>query len=74
MTLTIRNNNDYPVNQIELLCSFGNRDSRFVTARHHRIDGVVKPNSRRTFRHMLVGFVSINANRARCSVLSADWA
>ncbi|WP_439925831.1 hypothetical protein [Nitrobacter sp. JJSN] len=74
VTLTIRNSNDYAVNQIELVCSFRNRDGGYVTARRHTIDGVVKPNSRRTFRHMMVGFVSINANRARCSVFSADWA
>lgn len=74
VTLTIRNSNDYAVNQIELVCFFRNRDGGYVTERRHRIDGVVKPNSRRTFRHMMVGFVSINANRAKCSVFSADWA
>lgn len=74
VTLTIRNSNDYAVNQIELVCSFRSRDGDYVTARRHRIDGVVKPNSRRTFRHIMVGYVSINANRAKCSVFSADWA
>jgi len=74
MTLTIRNSNDYPVKDIELLCSFGSLDGRYVTHRRHVIDSVVKPNSRRTFRHMMLGFVSINANRAKCSLLSADWA
>jgi hypothetical protein len=74
MTLTIRNSNDYPVKHIELLCAFRSRDGDYVTRRRHLIDGVVKPNSRRTFRHLMVGFVSINANQAKCSLLSADWA
>jgi hypothetical protein len=74
MTLTIRNSNDYPVKHLQLLCAFSSRDGKYVTKRRHVIDGVVKPNSRRTFRHLMVGFVSINANRAKCSLLSADWA
>lgn len=74
MTLTIRNSNDYPVKHIQLLCAFSSRDGNYVTRRRHLIDGVIKPNSRRTFRHLMVGFVSINANRAKCSLLSADWA
>jgi hypothetical protein len=74
MTLTIRNSNDYPVKHIELLCSFRSRDGQYVTERRHTIDAVVKPNSRKTFRHMMVGFVSVNTNRAKCSLLSADWA
>jgi hypothetical protein len=74
MTLTIRNSNDYPVKHIQLLCAFSSRDGSYVTRRRHEIDGIVKPNSRKTFRHLMVGFVSINANRAKCSLLSADWA
>ena len=74
MTLTIRNSNDYPVKHIQLLCAFSSRDGNYVTKRRHVIEGVVKPNSRRTFRHLMVGFVSVNANRAKCSLLSADWA
>jgi hypothetical protein len=74
MTLTIRNRNDYPVKHIELFCSFGSPDGRYVTHRRHVIDSVVRPNSRRTFRHMMVGFVSINANRPKCSLVSTDWA
>jgi len=74
MTLTIRNSNDYPVKHMQLLCAFSSRDGNYVTKRRHVIDGIVKPNSRRTFRHLMVGFVSINANRAKCTLLSADWA
>ena len=74
MTLTIRNSNDYPVKHIEILCAFRSRDGRYVTERRHTIDAVVRPNSRKTFRHLMVGFVSINANRPKCSLLSADWA
>lgn len=43
MTLTIRNRNDYPVKHLELLCSFGSPDGRYVTHRRHVIDGVVRP-------------------------------
>jgi hypothetical protein len=74
MTFTIRNSNDYPVKDIRLACTFSSRDGSYATERRHLIHGVVKANSRKVFRRLLMGFVSIGANQVKCAVLSADWA
>jgi hypothetical protein len=74
MTLTIRNINDYPVKDIAVSCTFRSRDGHYVTERRQVIDGIVKTKSRRIFRRKLVGFVSVLARHAKCSLLTADRA
>lgn len=74
LTFAIRNSNDYPVKDIRLACTFSSRDGGYATERRRLIHGVVKANSRKVFRRLLMGFVSIGANRVKCAVLSADWA
>lgn len=72
VTLSIRNTNDYAVKDIDVLCAFTSRDGNYVTERHHVIGGAMRKKSRRTFPRMLVGFVSIGASRAKCSLVAAN--
>ena len=72
VTLTLRNNNDYAVKDIELLCAFVRRDGSHLTDRRRVIPDTVNMKSRRTFAHMLVGFVNINARRAKCAPVAAN--
>ncbi|HEV7881911.1 hypothetical protein [Bradyrhizobium sp.] len=72
ITLTLRNDNDYAVGGIELLCSFSRADGSPVTERRQTIRDAVKKKSRKTFARMHVGFVNITADRARCSLLTAS--
>jgi hypothetical protein len=72
VTLTLRNDNDYAVGDIGLLCSFSRADGSPVTERRQTIHDTVKMKSRKTFARVHVGFVHVNANRAKCSLLSAS--
>jgi hypothetical protein len=72
VTLTLRNDNDFAVGDIGLLCAFSRADGSPVTERRPTIHDTVKMKSRKTFARVHVGFVHINANRAKCSLLSAS--
>ena len=74
VTLTLRNRNDYAVKDIEIFCSFARRDGSHLTDRRRMIHETVKRKSRRTFARVHVGFVNINANRAKCSLVAASRA
>jgi hypothetical protein len=72
VTLTLRNANDYAVKDIEIFCSFARRDGSHLTDRKRMIPDTVNMKSRRTFARLHVGFVNINANRAKCSLVTAS--
>jgi hypothetical protein len=72
VTLTLRNGNDYAVKDIEISCAFARRDGSHLTDRTHIIHDTVNLKSRRTFARMHVGFVNVNANRAKCSLVAAS--
>jgi hypothetical protein len=74
ITLTLRNRNDYAVKDIEIFCSFARRDGSHLTDRSRTIHGTVKMKSRKTFARMHVGFVNVNAKRAKCSLVTAGRA
>jgi hypothetical protein len=72
VTFTLRNDNDYAVGDIGLLCSFARADGSPVTERRPTIHDTVKMKSRKTFARMHVGFINVTANRAKCTLLSAS--
>jgi hypothetical protein len=72
VTFTLRNDNDYAVGDIGLLCAFTRADGSPVTERRPTIRDTVKMKSRRTFARMHVGFINVNASRAKCTLLSAN--
>ena len=72
VTFTLRNRNDYAVRDIEIACSFLRQDGSLLTERRRTIHDTVNMKSRKTFARMLVGFVNITANRARCSLVTAS--
>ena len=74
VTLTLRNGNDYAVKDIEIFCSFTRRDGSHLTDRRRMIHETVNMKSRKTFARMHVGFVNINANQAKCSLVTASRA
>jgi hypothetical protein len=74
VTLTLRNRNDYPVKDIEVACAFARRDGSHLTDRKRVIGDIIDMKSRKTYAGMLVGFVNINANRAKCSLVTASRA
>lgn len=72
VTLTLRNGNEYAVKDIEIFCAFARRDGSHLTDRRRMIHETVKMKSRKTFARMHVGFVNINANQAKCSLVTAS--
>jgi hypothetical protein len=74
VTFTLRNGNDYPVRDIEIFCAFTRRDGSHLTDRKRLIHDTVEMRSRKTFARMHIGFVNINADKAKCSLVTAQAA
>jgi hypothetical protein len=72
VTFTLRNRNDYAVRDIEIFCAFTRQDGSHLTDRKRVIHDTVNTRSQRTFARMLVGFVNISANKAKCSLVTAS--
>jgi hypothetical protein len=72
VTFTLRNNNDYAVKNIELVCAFARHDGSHLTDRRRVIPDTVNMKSRKTFARVLVGFVNVNASRAKCAPVAAN--
>ena len=71
VTLTLRNDNDYAVRDIEISCAFTRPDGSRLTDRTRLIHETVNMKSRKTFSRLHVGFVNVNATNAQCSVVAA---
>jgi len=72
VTFTLRNHNDYAVRDIEIFCAFTRRDGSHLTDRKRLIRDTVEMKSRKTFARMHIGFVNINADKAKCSLVTAQ--
>jgi hypothetical protein len=72
VTFTLRNGNDYAVKDIEISCAFNRLDGSHLTDRKRVIHDTVNMKSRKTFARMHVGFVNVNANKAKCSLVTAS--
>ena len=71
VTLTLRNDNDYAVKDIEISCAFNRSDGGHLTDRTRLIHETVNMKSRKTFARLHVGFVNVNATIVQCSVVAA---
>jgi hypothetical protein len=72
VTFTLRNANDFAVKDIEIACAFKRRDGSHMTDRRRTIHDTVNMKSRKQYAGMLVGFVNVNANRAKCTPVAAS--
>ncbi len=72
VTFTLRNANDYAVKDIEIACAFARRDGSHLTDRRRMIAEPVSMKSRKTYSGMLIGFVNVDANTAKCSAVAAS--
>src|SRR3954451_19066947 len=69
VTFTLRNSNDYAVKDIEIGCAVARRDGSHMTNRRRVIADTVSMKSRKTYSGMLIGFVNVNANKAKCAAV-----
>ncbi|WP_291608912.1 hypothetical protein [Bradyrhizobium sp.] len=72
ITFTLRNGNDYAVKDIEIACAFARRDGSHLTDRRRVIGQPVEMKSRKTFTRLHVGFVNVNADKAKCALVAAS--
>ena len=72
MTFTLRNGNDYAVKDIEIACAFARRDGSHLTDRRRVLPDTVSMKSRKRYSGMLIGFVNVYANKAKCSLVTAS--
>lgn len=71
VTFTLRNDNDYAVRDVEIVCAFTRRDGSHLTDRSRVLADPVSMKSRKTFAYIPVGFVNVNADQAKCSLVAA---
>ncbi|MGW1421834.1 hypothetical protein ACWAT4_17145 [Bradyrhizobium manausense] len=71
VTFTVRNDNDYAVKDVEIVCAFTRRDGGHLTDRSRVLADTVGMKSRKTFARVPVGFVNVNADQAKCSLVTA---
>ncbi|MDD1526018.1 hypothetical protein C7U92_09165 [Bradyrhizobium sp. WBOS7] len=71
VTFTLRNDNDYAVKDVEIVCAFARRDGSHLTDRSRVLADPVGMKSRKTFARIPVGFVNVNADQAKCSLVAA---
>lgn len=71
VTFTVRNDNDYAVKDVEIVCAFARRDGSHLTDRSRVLADPVGMKSRKTFARVPVGFVNVNADQAKCSLVAA---
>jgi hypothetical protein len=71
VTFTLRNRNDYAVKDIAISCAFSRPDGSHLTDRTRVIHDTVNMRSRKTFARLHVGFVNVNASKAKCAPVAA---
>lgn len=70
---TVRNTNDYAVGDLKVACTFARHDGSPLTERERVIpDAVVNTKSRKTFARVHIGFVNVNADKAKCALVAAS--
>jgi hypothetical protein len=72
VTMTLRNDNGYAVKDIDISCGFSRQDGSHLTDRSRLIHDAINMKSRKTFVHLHVGFVNVNAANAKCSLRAAS--
>ena len=72
VSFTLRNGNDYAVKDVEIACTFIRRDGRHLTDRTRLVPGVIEMHSRKSFERLHIGFVNVNASKAKCALVSAS--
>jgi type IV pilus biogenesis protein CpaD/CtpE len=72
VTFTLRNGNRYAVKDVEIACAFSRRDGSHLTDRKRVLPGSVNMKSRKTFAGVHVGFVNVNASKAKCTLVAAN--
>jgi len=72
ITFTLRNANAFAVKDVEISCAFARRDGSHLTDRRRVVTGDIGSRRSRTFAAVHVGFVNVNASKAKCALVAAS--
>jgi hypothetical protein len=72
VSFTLRNGNDYAVKDVAIACSFIRRDGSHLTDRTRLVPGTIDMRGRKSFERLHIGFVNVNASKAKCALVSAS--
>jgi hypothetical protein len=72
VSFKLRNGNDYAVKDVAIACAFKRKDGRHLTDRTRLVPGRMGMRSRRSVERMHIGFVNVNASKAKCALVSAS--
>jgi hypothetical protein len=72
VSFTLRNGNDFAVKDVAIACAFIRRDGSHLTDRTRLVPGAVEMRSRKSFARLHIGFVNVNASKAKCALVSAS--
>ena len=65
---TVRNKNDFPVKDITITCIHSGNSGTEIDRNTKTIYEIIKPQKKRTFREVSMGFIHSEATRSRCEV------
>jgi hypothetical protein len=54
-------------------CAFSRRDGSHLTNRGRLMPDTIETKSGKTFARVHIGFVNLNADRAKCAPVAARW-
>jgi hypothetical protein len=60
------------VKDVTIACAFIRRDGRHLTDRTRLVPGTIEMRSRKSFERLHIGFVNVNASKAKCALVSAS--
>jgi hypothetical protein len=72
VTMTLRNENSYAVKNVDIACAFSRPDGSHLTDRSRVIPDIVNMKSRKTFVRLHIGFINVNAAKAKCAPIGAS--
>lgn len=68
MTFTVSNQNDFPVKDFVLSCTFSSNSGTQLGTAAHTVYETVKPRSKRSFSDVNVGFIHSQSGKANCDI------
>jgi hypothetical protein len=72
LSFTLRNGNDYAVKDVAIACAYTRCEGRHLNDRARLVPGTIEMCSRKSFEGLHIGFVNVNASKAKCALVSAS--
>jgi hypothetical protein len=70
-TVTIDNENDFPVKDLDVRCEFSGKSGTQLSTSQRTIFDTIPANAKRTFKDVNMGFIHAQSAKASCRVETA---